>query len=162
MEQDGKVGFPVTYADGTQGYHFRVALDGKGKWRHQTGGKASEAVFALHHQRVQQIITDYQVVIVTESPMDAAVLFAASKWTNLPAISVLGKGNTKALSADLHRQVLSDAIGDDGTIFVWVEPDADGFAQKVADALQRPVKVISAPDAERKDAYRLWLALNKD
>jgi len=91
-----------------------------------------------------------QAVIVTESPMDAAVLFAASKWTNLPAISVLGKGNTKALSADLHRQVLSDAIGDDGTIFVWVEPDADGFAQKVADALQRPVKVISAPDANAR------------
>jgi RecA-family ATPase len=55
-----------------------------------------------------------------------------------------------------------DALGDDGTIFVWVEPDADGFAQAVADALQRPVKAISAPDAERKDAYRLWLALNKD
>ena len=43
-EQDGKVGFPVVYADGTQGYHFRVALEGKSKWRHQTGGKASEAV----------------------------------------------------------------------------------------------------------------------
>jgi hypothetical protein len=162
VEQDGKVGFPVTYADGTQGYHFRVALDGKGKWRHQTGGKASEAVFALHHERVQHAIARCQAVIVTESPMDAAVLFAASKWTNLPAISVLGKGNTKALSADLHRQVLSDAIGDDGTIFAWQEPDADGFAQKVADVLQRPVKVISAPDAKRKDAYRLWIALNKD
>jgi DNA-binding transcriptional ArsR family regulator/energy-coupling factor transporter ATP-binding protein EcfA2 len=74
----------------------------------------------------------------------------------------LGKGNAKALSADLHRQALSDAIGDGGTIFVWVEPDADGFAQAVADALQRPAKAIFAPDAERKDAYRLWLALNKD
>jgi len=161
-EQDGKVGFPVVYADGTQGYHYRVALDGKGKWRHQTGGKASEAVFALHHQRVQQIIADYRAVIVTESPMDAVVLLAASKKTNLPAISVLGKSNTKALSANLHRQVLLDGLGDSGTIFVWQEPDADGFAQQIADAIQRPVKVISAPDAERKDAYRLWLALNKD
>jgi DNA-binding transcriptional ArsR family regulator len=162
VEQDSKVGFPVTYADGSQGFHFRVALDGKGKWKHQTGGKASEAVFALHHERVQQAIARCQAVIVTESPLDAATLLAASKWTNLPAISVLGKGNAKALSADLHRQVLSDAIGDGGTIFVWVEPDANGFAQAVADALQRPVKAISAPDAERKDAYRLWLALNKD
>jgi hypothetical protein len=57
---------------------------------------------------------------------------------------------------------LSDALGDGGTIFVWVEPDADGFAQAIADALQRPVKAIFAPDAERKDAWRLWLALNKD
>jgi len=162
VERDGKIGFPVTYADGTQGFHFRVALDGKNKWRHQAGGKASEAVFALHHQRVQQIIADYQAVIVTESPMDAAVLLAASKWTNLPAISVLGKGNAKALGVDLHRRTLLDTLGDDGTIFVWVEPDADGFAQKIADALQRPVKAVSAPDAERKDAYRLWLALNKD
>jgi hypothetical protein len=162
VERDGKVGFPVTYADGTQGYHFRIALDGKGKWRHQTGGKASEAVFALHHQRVQQIITDYQAVIVTESPLDAAVLLAASKWTNLPAISVLGKGNAKALSTDLHRQTLLNTLGDDGVVFVWQEPDADGFAQAVADALQRPVKAISAPDTERKDAWRLWLVLNKD
>jgi len=118
VEQDGKVGFPVVYADGTQGYHFRVALDEKNKWKHQAGGKASEAVFALHHQRVQQIIADYQAVIVTESPLDAAVLLAASKWTNLPAISVLGKGNAKALGADLHRQTLLDALGDGGTIFV--------------------------------------------
>jgi DNA-binding transcriptional ArsR family regulator/energy-coupling factor transporter ATP-binding protein EcfA2 len=162
VEQDSKVGFPVTYADGSQGFHFRVALDGKGKWKHQTGGKASEAVFALHHERVRQAIARCQAVIVTESPLDAATLLAASKWTHLPAISVLGKGNAKALSADLHRQALSDAIGDGGTIFVWVEPDADGFAQAVADALQRPAKAIFAPDAERKDAYRLWLALNKD
>jgi hypothetical protein len=162
VEQDGKVGFPVIYADGTWGYHFRIALDGKGKWRHQTGGRASEAVFALHHQRVQQIIADYQAVVITESPLDAAVLLAASKWTGLPAISVLGKGNAKALGVDLHRQTLLNALGDSGTIFVWVEPDADGFAQAVADALQRPVKAIFAPDAERKDAYRLWLALNKD
>jgi DNA-binding Lrp family transcriptional regulator/energy-coupling factor transporter ATP-binding protein EcfA2 len=161
-EQGDKVGFPVTYADGSQGYHFRIALDGKGKWKHQSGGKASEAVFALHGERVQQAIARCQAVIVTESPLDAATLLAASKWTNLPAISVLGKGNAKALSADWHRQALSDAIGDGGTIFVWVEPDANGFAQAVADALQRPVKAISAPDAERKDAYRLWLALNKD
>jgi hypothetical protein len=162
VEQDSKVGFPVTYADGTQGYHFRIALDGKGKWKHQSGGKASEAVFALHHERVQQAIARCQAVIVTESPLDAATLLAASKWTNLPAISVLGKGNAKALSADWHRQALSDALRDGGTIFVWVEPDADGFAQAIADALQRPVKAISTPDAERKDAYRLWLALNKD
>ena len=47
-EQDGKVGFPVTYADGTQGFHFRIALDGKGKWRHQTGGKASEEIGRAH------------------------------------------------------------------------------------------------------------------
>jgi DNA-binding Lrp family transcriptional regulator/energy-coupling factor transporter ATP-binding protein EcfA2 len=162
VEQDSKVGFPVTYADGSQGFHFRVALDGKSKWKHQTGGKASEAVFALHHERIRQAIARCQAVIVVESPMDAATLLAASKWTNLPAISVLGKGNAKAFSADLHRQVLSDTIGDSGTIFVWQEPDADGFAQAVADALQRPVKAISALDAERKDAYRLWLALNKD
>jgi hypothetical protein len=161
-EQGDKVGFAVTYADGTQGFHFRVALDGRGKWKHQSGGKASEAVFALHHERVRQVIAHCQAVIVTESPLDAATLLAASKWTHLPAISVLGKGNAKALSADLHRQALSDALGDGGTIFVWVEPDADGFAQAVADALQRPAKAIFAPDAERKDAWRLWLALNKD
>jgi hypothetical protein len=116
----------------------------------------------LHHERVQQAIARCQAVIITESPLDAATLLAASKWTNLPAISVLGKGNAKALSADLHRQVLSDALGDGGTIFVWQEPDADGFAQAVADALQRPVKAIFAPDAERKDAWRLWLLLNKN
>jgi hypothetical protein len=162
VERDGKIGFPVTYADGTQGFHFRVALDEKNKWRHQAGGKASEAVFALHHQRVQQIIADYRAVIVTESPLDAAVLIAASKWTNLPAISVLGKGNVKALNADLHRQALLDALSDGGTIYAWVEPDADGFAQAVADALQRPVRAIFAPDAKRKDAWRLWLSLNKN
>jgi hypothetical protein len=162
VEQDGKVAFPVTYADGTQGYHFRIALDGKGKWKHQSGGKASEAVFALHGERVQYAIARCQAVIVTESPLDAATLLAASRLTDLPAIAVLGKGNAKALSADLHRQVLLDALGDSGTIFVWEEPDAENFAQQIADAIQRPVKVISALDAERKDAYRLWLALNKD
>jgi uncharacterized protein (DUF983 family)/energy-coupling factor transporter ATP-binding protein EcfA2 len=162
VERDGKVGFPVVYADGAQGYHFRVALEGKSKWRHQTGGKASEAIFALHHERVQHAIARCQAVIITESPLDAAVLLAASKWTNLPAISVLGKGNAKALSADLHRQVLLDTLGNDGVVFVWQEPDADGFAQAVADALQRSVKAIFAPDAERKDAWRLWLVLNKD
>jgi hypothetical protein len=162
VEQDGKVAFPVTYADGTQGYHFRIALDGKGKWKHQSGGKASEAVFALHHERVQQVIARCQAVIITESPLDAATLLAASRLTDLPAIAVLGKGNAKALSANLHRQTLLNALGDDGTIFVWQEPDAESFAQQVADALQRPVKVILALDAERKDAWRLWLALNKD
>ncbi len=162
VEENGKVGFLVVYGDGTQGYHFRVAVDGKGKWRHQTGGKASEAVFALHHERVQHTVARCQAVIVTESPLDAAVLLAASKWTNLPAVSVLGKGNAKALGVDLHRQTLLDVLGDSGTIFVWVEPDADGFAQAVADALQRPVKAIFAPDAERKYAWRLWLSLNKN
>ncbi len=162
VEQDSKVGFPTTYTDGTQGFHFRIALDGKGKWKHQSGGKASEAVFALHHERVQQAIARCQAVIVTESPLDAATLLAASRLTDLPAIAVLGKGNAKALSADLHRQALSDALGDGGTIYAWVEPDADGFAQQIADALQRPVKAIFAPDAERKDAWRLWLSLNKD
>jgi hypothetical protein len=44
------VAFPVTYADdGSQGFHYRVALEGKGKWLHQKDGKASEAVFALHN-----------------------------------------------------------------------------------------------------------------
>jgi hypothetical protein len=162
VEQDGKVAFPVTYSDGTQGFHFRVAIEGKSKWRHQASGKASEAVFALHHQRVQQVIADCRGVIVTESPLDAAVLLAASKWTNLPAVSVLGKGNAKAIGVDLHRQTLLNVLGDGGVVFVWEEPDADGFAQAVADALQRPVKATSAPDAERKDAWRLWLSLNKD
>jgi len=152
------VAFPVTYADGSDGFHYRVALEGKNKWLHKEGGKAGEAVFALHRQGIQEGIKKKRFVIITESPLDALVLIAAGN----PAISVLGKGNAEALACDLHRETLLNLLGDDGMIFVWVEPDAAEFPQKVANALQRPVKVITPPVPEEdpkvwKDAKRLWV-----
>ena len=153
-----KVGFPVVYADGTKGFHFRIALEGKGKWRHQEGGKAGEAVFALHHKEILHGITKKQFVIITESPMDAAVLIAAG----FPSIAVLGCQKASALACELHRKTLFEALGEGGTVYVWQEPDAPHFAQQVAQALQRSVKVITPPDPENKDAYRLWLACGKD
>jgi hypothetical protein len=151
------VAFPVIYADGSVGYHYRVALEGKNKWLHKEGGKAGEAVFALHRQGIQQGIQNLRKVVVTESPMDAAVLNAAG----FPAIAVLGKGNADALACDQHKETLLGLLGDNGVVYVWVEPDAADFAQDVANALQRPVKVIYPPDYA-KDAYRLWLACGKD
>jgi DNA polymerase elongation subunit (family B) len=152
------VAFPVTYADGSQGYHYRVALEGRNKWLHKEGGKAGEAVFALHRKGIQAGIQKKRFVIVTESPLDALVLIAAGN----PAIAVLGKGNADALACDLHRETLLNLLGDAGTIYVWLEPDAPEFARKVANALQRPVKVISPPVPEDdpkalKDAKRLWV-----
>jgi DNA polymerase III epsilon subunit-like protein len=157
------VAFPVTYADGSEGFHYRVALEGKDKWLHKEGGKAGEAVFALHRKGIQQGIQKKRMVVVTESPVDAATLNAAG----FPAIAVLGKGNADALACDLHRETLLNLLGDDGVVYVWVEPDAADFAQQVANALQRPVKVISPPVPEEdpkalKDAYRLWLVCEKD
>jgi DNA polymerase III epsilon subunit-like protein len=157
------VAFPITYADGSQGYHYRVALEGKDKWLHQKDGKASQAVFALHRQGIQFGIKQKRMVIVTESPVDAAVLIAAG----FPAIAVLGMGNADALACDYHKETLINLLGDDGVIYVWVEPDAKDFAQEVANALQRPVKVISPPVNEEdpkalKDACRIWLACRKD
>jgi DNA polymerase elongation subunit (family B) len=157
------VAFPVTYADGSEGYHYRVALEGKNKWRHMEGRKAGEAVFALHRQGIQSGIQKKRFVIVTESPLDAVVLNAAG----FPAIAVLGKGNAEALACDLHRETLLSLLGENGVVFVWVEPDAEDFAQEVANALQRPVKVINPPVPEDdpkalKDAFRIWLDCGKD
>jgi hypothetical protein len=154
------VAFPVTYADGSEGFHYRVALEGKNKWRHIEGRKAGEAVFALHRQGIQSGIQKKRFVIITESPLDAAVLNAAG----FPAIAVLGKGNADALACDLHRETLLNLLGDAGDIYVWVEPDAAEFPLKVANALQRSVKVIYPPVPEEeddlkayKDAKRLWV-----
>jgi hypothetical protein len=151
------VAFPITYADGSQGFHYRVALEGKDKWRHKEGGKAGEAVFALHTKGIQSGIQKKRMVVVTESPVDAAVLNGAG----FPAIAVLGKGNAGALACDLHKQTLLNLLGDEGKVYVWKEPDAEDFAQQVANALQRPVKAINPPDYA-KDAFRVWLACGKD
>ncbi len=161
--QRPEVGFPVTYADGSQGYHYRVALEGKDKWLHEKGKKASEAVFGLHNETVKEKIQAQGFVIITESPMDAATLIAA----DFPAISCCGKKNAKAFGCDQHRETLLSLLGDAGTIYVWKEPDAAEFPQKVANALQRPVKVINPPVTDEdpealKDAYRIWLACRKD
>jgi hypothetical protein len=152
------VAFPVVYADGSEGFHYRVALEGKDKWLHMEGGKAKEAVFALHMQEIKERIQTKRYVIFTKSPPDALVLIAAGN----PAISVLGKNTAEALACDYHRETLLGLLGDDGVIFVWQEPDAAGFAQEVANALQRPVKVISPPVTEEdtktlKDAFRIWV-----
>jgi hypothetical protein len=151
------VGFPVTYANGETGYHYRVALEGKSKWLHQEGGKASEAVFALHSKGIQDEIQKKHLVVVTESPLDACVLIAV----DIPAVAVLGKGNAQALAHDYHREALMQVLGDDGMVYVWQEPDATDFAQQVASALQRPVKVITPNDAA-KDAFRIWQAQEKN
>jgi hypothetical protein len=158
-----RVGFPVTYDDGSQGFHFRVALEGKEKWRHMLGRKAGEAVFGLHNETVKQKIQSQGFVIITESPLDAATLIAA----DFPAISCCGKKNAKAFGCDQHRETLLSLLGDAGTIYVWVEPDAAEFPQEVANALQRTVKVITPPVPEEdpkalKDAFRIWLACGKD
>jgi DNA polymerase III epsilon subunit-like protein/predicted nucleic acid-binding Zn-ribbon protein len=157
-ENPPEVAFPVVYGDGTTGFHYRRFLTGKNKWRHMQNGRASEAVFGLHIPIIKQFIQAGRFVTVTESPLDAATLFTAG----YPAIAVLGKGNAGALSFDFHRETLLSLLGDAGTIFVWHEPDAEGFAQKVANALQRSVKVIFPPEGLEKDAYRVWLAQNKD
>jgi DNA polymerase elongation subunit (family B) len=155
-----RVGFPVIYADGSQGFHFRVALEGKEKWRHMKDGKAGEAIFGLHSEIVKRKIQAQRFVIITESQHDASVLITA----DFPAISGAGCGNTpKALACELHRETLLSLLGDNGTIYVWQEPDAPDFAQKIANSLQRPVKVIKPPVPEEeedakvlKDARRLW------
>ncbi|MEZ8219606.1 RNase_H superfamily protein, partial [Candidatus Fervidibacteria bacterium JGI MDM2 SSWTFF-3-K9] len=153
-----KIGFPVVYADGKQGFHFRIALEGKGKWQHQKGRKAGEAVFALHNKGILYGIRKKQLVVITESPLDAAILIAAG----FPSIAVLGCQNVGALACELHRKTLLEALGESGVVYVWQEPDAPQFAQQVAQALQRSVKVISPPDPESKDAFRLWLACGKN
>jgi len=162
-EKRPAVAFPVTYADGSQGCHYRVVLQGGNKWRHMEGRQAGEAVFALHRQEIQAEIQRKRFVIVTESPVDAATLITAG----FPAIAVLGKGNADALACDLHKETLLSLLGDAGTVYVWREPDAAEFPQKVANALQRPVKVIYPPVLEEdpkalKDAYRIWVACGKD
>jgi hypothetical protein len=158
-----RVGFPVTYADGSKGFHFRVALEGKPKWLHMKDGKAGEAVFGLHHEKVKQKIQAQRFVIITESPFDAAVLIAG----DFPAVGCCGKGNVKALGCDLHRETLLSLLGDKGEIYVWCEPDAPETPQLVANALQRPVKVITPPVTEEdpkalKDGFRIWLDCGKD
>jgi hypothetical protein len=158
------VAFPVTYADGSVGYHYRIALEGRDKWLHMKGGKASQAVFGLYKPEIQAGIREAGYVVITESPPDALVLITA----RFPSISGCGKGNTpKALACDQHKETLLGLLGDNGVVYVWVEPDAKDFAQRVANALQRPVKVINPPVHEEdpkalKDARRIWLACGKD
>jgi hypothetical protein len=152
------VAFPVTYDDGSEGKHYRVALEGKNKWRHLKDKEAGKAVFGLYHEETQKLIQANRKVIVTESPLDRCVLFTVG----YPAIAVLGAGNANALACERHKETLLNLLGDDGEIFVWLEPDVEDFAQKVANALQRPVKVIKPPvhkdDLKKwKDAKRLWL-----
>jgi hypothetical protein len=149
------VSFPVAYADGAEGAHLRIRLEGKRKWRHQEGRKAAEAVFGLHKMVVQRMMR-HKYVVIAESPMDSVVLVAAG----IPSIAVLGKENAKALGCPLHRQTLLEAL-EGGNIFVWVEPDASTFAQQVANALQLPVKALYVSPG-RKDAFRVWLSLDKD
>ena len=121
------------------------------------GGKVKQAVFELYKPETQAGIKEVGYVVITESPVDALVLYAAG----FPAIAVLGKGQADALACDLHKQTLLNLLGDAGSIYVWREPDAAKFPQEVANALQQPVKVIYPPDYA-KDAHRIWLACKKD
>jgi|GEM_PF-1766746 len=148
VQYDGApaVAFPFQTSDGRVFYHYRIAVDGKDKWRLQAGAPAKQLVFGLEHalQRVQQTNT----FIITESPLDSSVLFACG----FASASVIGKANASALSE------FRDCIPTDCQIFVWVEPQADDFAQGVANALQRPVFAFHSPNPQAKDAYRLLKA----
>ncbi len=153
------VEFPVVYDDGSKGYHFRIAVDGKNKWRHKAGGSAKKAVFGLHSERVKGLMKEKGFVIITESPLDAAVLIAAG----FPAIAVLGKNNAAAVGMGIHKEALEEMMKDGNfTIFVWQEPDAEGFAQTIANQLGCAVECITPPSKENKDAYRLLRECNYD
>ncbi|MEM2566841.1 MAG: toprim domain-containing protein, partial [Candidatus Nitrosocaldus sp.] len=138
------VAFPVTYADGSEGFHYRVAVDGKNKWRHMRGGQASQAVFGL-----KTLKPNADHLVITESPMDAAVLIACG----FNAIAVLGCNNASALKHFRNRLPRCRT-------FVWCEPDAPNFAKQVAEALKRSVYALK-PDAE-KDAYHILKANDWD
>ncbi|MEM3146949.1 MAG: DUF3631 domain-containing protein, partial [Archaeoglobaceae archaeon] len=140
------VAFPFKTVKGETFYHYRIAPEGSDKWRLQVGAPAKQLVFGLEQalQRVQQT----NALIITESPLDSSVLFACG----FASASVIGKANAYALAEFRNR------IPVDCQIFAWVEPQADDFAQGVADALQRPVFAFHSPNPQAKDAYRLLKA----
>ncbi|MEM3147127.1 MAG: hypothetical protein QXY94_06220, partial [Archaeoglobaceae archaeon] len=152
VQYDGApaVAFPFQTSDGRVFYHYRIAVDGKDKWRLQTGAPAKELVFGLPQafERAKRI----GLLFVTESPLDTATLFALG----FPAISVVGKGNASALTNFRHL------LPEDLTIVVFQEPDAETFAQEVADALGRAVLCLVSPNPNTKDAWRMLRANNGD
>ncbi len=144
------VAFPFQTSDGRVFYHYRIAVDGGDKWRLQVGAPAKELVFAFPQalERIQQT----RSLFITESPLDAAVLFAIG----FPAIATIGKGNASVLTN--FRHLLPQEL----TIIVFQEPDAETFAQEVADALGRTVLCLVSPNPNIKDPWRMLRANNGD
>ncbi len=140
------VAFPLTTPDGQTFTHFRISPEGRDKWRLEAGAPAKRLLFALQHalQRAQQT----KAVIVTESPLDASVLYACG----FAAVSVVGKANAAAIG--VFRHLVPEEI----QIYAWVEPNAERFARDLADALRRPVFAFASPNPQAKDAWRLLKA----
>ncbi|MEM1553041.1 MAG: hypothetical protein QXH03_10295 [Candidatus Bathyarchaeia archaeon] len=137
------VAFPYQTPEGEIFYHFRVAPEGKSKWLLQHGAPAKRLIFNL--RKALERAKDMNFLIITESPLDAATLWACG----FAAIATVGKANAAALSE------FSGFIPEDLTVCAWIEPQAEDFAQNIANALQRPIKAFTAQSSQLKDAWRI-------
>ncbi len=137
------VAFPYRTPEGGTFHHFRVALEGKKKWLLQNHAPAKRLIFNLEKALERAKNTNF--LIVAESPLDAATLWACG----FAAIATVGKANAAALSE------FSGFIPEDLTVFAWIEPQAEDFAQNIANALQRPIKAFTAQSSQLKDAWRI-------
>lgn len=137
------VAFPYQTPEGERFYHFRVAREGKSKWLLQHGAPAKRLIFNL--RKALERAKDMNFLIITESPLDAATLWACG----FAAIATVGKANAAALSE------FSGFIPEDLTVFAWIEPQAEDFAQNIANALWRPIKAFTTQSSQLKDAWRI-------
>ncbi len=142
------IAIPYSLPDGTIVYQLRHSLDKNDRrYSWQKGAKASCVVCGLDF-----LPEDANIVWITESATDAATL----QFCGLPAISVAGKGNAKAIAN------FADKLSRVDKIIVWQEPDAPNFARDIATALNRDVLCVQPSGGEPKDANRLWLSVGAD
>ncbi|MEM4620064.1 MAG: AAA family ATPase [Desulfurococcaceae archaeon] len=138
--------FPLQTPEGKVYKLYRIALEGKDKNRLERGAPASKLLFIPS-------LKVFEYVIITESPTDALVLMLLL-FPRCLAIAEVGKDNT--ISAIKQHQKRLIELFKGKPIYVWVEPDAENFAENIAKALQTKVKAIKIDyPFEFKDALRI-------
>lgn len=138
--------FPLLTPDNKTYKLYRIGLEGKNKYRLENGAPASQLLFIV------PVEPNFKAGIITESPNDALTFAILNPfWLSIAGV---GKINTvKAIKA--HRDRLLDLFKGK-PIYVWVEPDAKGLAEKIAEVLGRKVyKVGEELASPFKDAWRI-------
>ena len=129
-------------------FQKRLVLEaqvGVDKYIWSAGAPAKEILHGM--DLALKMLEDVKVLFLCESPTDCVALMAMG----FPTINCAGKGNVSAFKG------LQGLIPADVKVVVWEEPDANGFAAKIAVMLQREVVCLKADETllPAKDALRI-------
>ncbi|MCS3920761.1 DNA polymerase domain-containing protein [Fervidibacter sacchari] len=129
-------------------FQKRLVLEaqvGVDKYIWSAGAPAKEILHGL--DLALKMLENVKVLFLCESPTDCVALMAMG----YPAINCAGKKNVSAFKG------LQGLIPADVQVVVWEEPDANGFAAKIAVLLQREVVCLKADETllPAKDALRV-------